>query len=363
MSRYLSIASPIVSGKEIRAVKRVLKSGNLVSGEEVLNFENEFARVISVKYAIAVNSGTSALHLSLLALGIGPGHEVIVPSFTFAATANAVALTGATPIFADIDPHNFCLSLKDIYSKVSAKTKAVIPVHLFGHPADLIELSKFCRDNNLYLIEDAAQAHLAAIDGKNVGTIGDIGIFSFYPSKNMTTGEGGMVVTNSYELDERVRLLRNQGMKKKYENVVVGLNNRMTDIQAAIGREQLKKIDKWIHIRKKNALRYNQQLSALQPSVITEGIRHVYNQYTIRVPKEIRGGLVDFLQEKGIQTAIYYPTPLHKLPIFDVGDSLPESEKASTEVLSLPVHPRVRSKDVDFISDCINYFLHNKGLR
>ena len=218
---------------------RVLRSGRLVQGQEVAAFEEEFAAIVGGRTCVAVNSGTSALHLGLLAAGIGPGDEVIVPSFTFAATANAVAMTGATPVFADIEPDTFCLDPDAVAAAVTSRTAAVIPVHLYGHPAPWDGLAGVAERHGLLLLEDAAQAHAASYDGIPVGALGDVAAFSFYATKNMTTGEGGMVVCQDEDVARRVRLLRNQGMEQRYRNEIAGLNNRMTDLAAAMGRVQL----------------------------------------------------------------------------------------------------------------------------
>ena len=248
--KMINVASPDIGRKERKAVDKVLKSGGLAQGPQVLAFENEFsAAVVSNFRSIAVNSGTSALHIMLLAYGIGKGDEVIVPSFSFAATANAVALTGAKPVFVDIDPKTFCIDPKAVDAAVTHKTRAVMAVHLYGMPANMNELISVVNKYDILLFEDAAQAHGASIDGNMVGTFGDAAAFSFYPTKNMTSGEGGMIVVYDETIDRRCRMLRNQGMEKRYQNELIGLNNRMTDIHAAIGRIQLKKLKKYNNYR------------------------------------------------------------------------------------------------------------------
>ena len=230
-------AKPLVGELERVAVDRVLASGMIAQGPEVAKFEAEFSdQLVAGTECVAVSSGTAALHVGLLAAGIGPGDEVIVPSFTFAATANSVALTGATPVFADIEPDYFCLDVASVRASITGRTKAIMPVHLYGHPADMAALSSLADEFGLVIFEDAAQAHGAAIDGKPVGSFGVFGAFSLYPTKNMTSGEGGMLSTGSAELARKVRLYRNQGMERRYENEVIGFNLRMTDVHAAIGR-------------------------------------------------------------------------------------------------------------------------------
>ena len=355
--RLIPIARPQVGFAERRAVNRVLKSGGLAQGPEVAAFEEEFsASVVDGRPCVAVNSGTSAQHLGLLASGIGPGDEVIVPSFTFAATANAVALTGATPVFADISRDDFCLNPESVEAAISPKTAGIMPVHLFGHPAPLMRLKKIAETHQLELFEDAAQAHLASLGGRKVGTVGRFASFSFYPTKNMTSGEGGMVVCEDEELARKVRLLRNQGMDKPYENEVVGFNNRMTDIHAAIGRVQLKRLPAWTERRQRNARILDSALRGLDTPVTQPDAVHVYHQYTIRVPQN-RSVVVQELREKhSIGTGIYYPIPNHLLPSlngFPRVDDLPNTIRASEEVLSLPVHPGLRRRHLNRISEAV----------
>jgi dTDP-4-amino-4,6-dideoxygalactose transaminase len=291
------------------------------------------------------------LHLSLLALGIGPGDEVIVPSFTFAATANAVALTGATPVFADIDLDFFTISPLSIQKLITKKTKAVLPVHLYGQPANMPQILQICKSNNLFVVEDAAQAHLAKINGKPVGTWGDVGCFSFYPTKNMTSGEGGMIVTRSPDLLKQVKLLRNQGMEIKYENEIVGFNNRMTDLNAAIGRVQLKKLRDWNKKRQTIADFYDKNLElVIKPKKVLD-YEHVYHQYTIRIENDKRDTIAEELFKLGIGTGIYYPKPVHTLKAYGLDLDLPNTTQASRECLSLPIYPDL---DVTNLSKIVN---------
>jgi len=254
MVQPIPAAKPIIGKEEREAVDRVMQSGMLAQGPEVAAFEQEFgAALVAGRSCVATNSGTSGLHLGLLAAGVGPGDEVIVPSFTFAATANSVALTGATPVFADVEPTYFCLDPAAVEAAITEKTKAVMPVHLFGHPANMTALQAIADKHGIQIYEDAAQAHGATWNGAQVGTFGEFAMFSLYPTKNMTSGEGGMNSVANADIERRMRLLRNQGMLKQYENELVGLNNRMTDLHAAIGRVQLTKLAGWTKQRQENA--------------------------------------------------------------------------------------------------------------
>ena len=348
-------ARPLIGEEERHAVDRVLASGGLAQGPEVVAFEQEFGvAAVSGAHCVAVNSGTSAQHLAMLAAGIGPGDEVIVPSFTFAATANSVALTGATPVFVDIDADTFCMSVAAARDALTDRTKAIMPVHLYGHPADLPGLLNLCQEFDLVLIEDAAQAHLASIEGRPVGTWGLAGSFSFYPTKNMTSGEGGMVSTNDADLARTVRLLRNQGQERKYHNEIVGFNNRMTDIHAAIGRVQLAKLAGWTKQRQANAAFLDESLRGVVTPVVAPGAVHVYHQYTIRVVGLDRDEFAAQLAERGVGTGVYYPVPNHRLPAFARHLDLPETERAAREVLSLPVYPSLTEPELVHIVESVN---------
>ena len=353
MSRAIPAAKPIIGPGEREAVDRVLASGLISQGPEVASFEDEFRTLVGGVECVAVNSGTSALHLGLIAAGIGSGDEVIVPSFTFAATANAVALTGAIPVFADIDPDTFCLAPGAVRSAVGPRTAAIMPVHLYGHPAQMGELRAIADDHGLALFEDAAQAHGALYDGRPVGSLGTFGAFSFYPTKNMTSGEGGMVTTSDPRLARQVRLLRNQGMESRYKNEIVGFNARMTDIHAAIGRVQLAQLPAWTAARQANAAFLNANLFGVVVPPVRAGATHVYHQYTIRVERE-RDAFVAALAERGVGSGVYYPTPTHRLPSFGLDVDLPETERAAREVISLPVHPGLSEQDLHTIADTVN---------
>jgi dTDP-4-amino-4,6-dideoxygalactose transaminase len=350
----IPVARPLIGDEERAAVDRVLRSGMVVQGPEVAAFEEEFAALVDGRPCVAVNSGTSALHLGLLAAGVGPGDEVIVPSFTFAATANAVALTGATPVFVDIEPDYFCVDPAAVAAAVTSRTVGIMPVHLYGHPADMDALRAVADRHGLALFEDACQAHLARWRGRPVGAFGDVAAFSFYPTKNMTTGEGGIVVCADEAVARKVRLLRNQGMERRYANEIVGFNTRMTDIAAAIGRVQLTKLAAWTEQRQRNARYLDTELATAAPDVVVpkvaEHAEHVYHQYTVRVPE--RDEVQERLSEAGVGTGVYYPIPIHRLPSYiDRAGSLdlPETERACREVISLPVHPSLSSVDLDRI--------------
>ncbi|GAA2235080.1 DegT/DnrJ/EryC1/StrS family aminotransferase [Rarobacter faecitabidus] len=359
MNDFIPPAKPIIGDEERAAVDAVLRSGMVAQGPQVKAFEDEFsAALVAGRECVAVNSGTAGLHLGLLAAGIGPGDEVIVPSFTFAATGNSVALTGATPVFVDIEPDYFCLDPKAVAAAITDRTAAILPVHLYGHPFDAPALRKLADERGVRLFEDAAQAHGASLNGQQVGTFGDFAMFSLYPTKNMTSGEGGMVSATP-EIAHRVRLLRNQGMERQYANELVGFNARMTDIHAAIGRVQLGKVGGWTEQRQANAAYLNEHLAGLDgvttPPVAPGGV-HVYHQYTIRVAED-RDRIVTALREEwAVGSGVYYPIPNHRLESlakFAPGLELPETEKAAAEVISLPVHPSLSEADLERIATAV----------
>ena len=353
--KSIPISNPQIGRGEIRAVTKVLKSKNLSQGPVVSDFEKNFSKYVEDRYCIAVNSGTSALHLSLLAFDIKKGDEVIIPSFTFAATANVVALVGATPVFVDIDPESFNIDTSIIEPLITKKTRAIIVVHLFGLPAVMTKIKTLADKYKLIVIEDSAQAHLASINNKYVGTFGDAAAFSFYPTKNMTSGEGGMIVVADKQAERICRLLRNQGMETKYMNEIPGYNLRMTDIQAAIGICQLKKLEQFNEARVKNAdfLSTNIKSSQVKLPFVPTGFKHVFHQYTVRI-KQNRDVVSKFLSESGIGNGVYYPIPVHKLKTFNLNLNLPESELASKEVLSLPVRPGLSRKQLKKIVSVFN---------
>ena len=354
-NEFIPAARPIIGEDERRAVDAVLRSGQLAQGAEVAAFEEEFSKVLlDERSAVAVSSGTTGLHLGLLAAGLGPGDEVIVPSFTFAATANSVALTGATPVFADIEPDHFCLSAESVKAVITERTAAIMPVHLYGHPANMDQLQQVADDRGIQLFEDAAQAHGASINGRRVGTFGAFAMFSLYPTKNMTSGEGGMVSTGSPEIERRLRLLRNQGMEKQYQNEIVGFNARMTNLHAAIGRVQLTKIWGWTKRRQDNAAFLSENLTNVVVPKVAEGVEHVYHQYTVRIAEDRDGVVAALRDEFQIGSGVYYPIPNHRLPSFNRKEDLPATEAAAKEVLSLPVHPSLSQDDLERIVTAVN---------
>jgi len=354
MTTMIPAAKPIVGAEERAAVDRVLLSGMMAQGPEVAAFENEFSSVVAGRHCIAVNSGTSGLHMALVAVGMKAGDEVIVPSFTFAATANSVALTGATPVFVDIDPRTFNVDPAAIEAAITPRTRAIQPVHLYGQPAAMKEIMAIAAKHNLLVIEDAAQAHMAALDGVPVGAFGAAGVFSFYPTKNMTSGEGGMISTASDEIARQCRLLRNQGMEKRYENEVVGFNTRMTDIHAAIGRVQLTKLAGWTEQRRSNAKFLDENLKGVVVPYVAPGAFHVYHQYTIRVVGHDRDAFSAEMTKRGVGNGVYYPIPVHQLPSFKHTFDLPETTSAAAQVLSIPVHPSLSQGDLETVVSVIN---------
>ncbi|GGS21107.1 MULTISPECIES: DegT/DnrJ/EryC1/StrS family aminotransferase [Actinokineospora] len=352
---FIPAAKPIIGDEERAAVDAVLRSGMLAQGAEVAAFEQEFSQVLlDGRAAVAVNSGTAGLHLGLLAAGVGPGDEVIVPSFTFAATANSVALTGATPVFADIELDHYCLSPEHVASLVTERTKGIMPVHLYGHPANMPALAAIAEKHGIALYEDAAQAHGASLDGRRVGTFGTFAMFSLYPTKNMTSGEGGMVSTGDADVERTLRLLRNQGMERQYENELVGFNARMTNLHAAIGRVQLTKVGGWTETRRANAAFFDANLTGVGVPAVADGAVHVYHQYTITVPEDRDGFVKALKDEHQIGSGVYYPIPNHRLPSFDRVEDLPNTEKAAAVVVSLPVHPSLDDEDRERIVNAVN---------
>ena len=355
MTEFIPPAKPIIGDEERAAVDRVLRSGMIAQGPEVKAFEEEFAEHFRLGRAcVAVNSGTSGLHLGLLACGIGVGDEVIVPSFTFAATANSVALTGATPVFADISYDDFCLDPVSVEGAVTERTRAIMPVHLYGHPAKMVELQQIADRHGLMVFEDAAQAHGASLNGTPVGAFGSFGMFSLYPTKNMTSGEGGMVTAANDEVERCLRLYRNQGMLQQYRNEVVGLNNRMTDIHAAIGRVQLTKVGAWTRQRQENAAFLSANLEGVITPPTLPGAVHVFHQYTVRVADD-RDGMAAALKEQyNVGSGMFYPVPNHRLKPFQSPVDLPETERAARECLSLPVHPSLNQGHLERVVEAVN---------
>ena len=353
----IPIAQPLIGDEEKTAVMNVLNSGMLASGPRTEEFEKKFAEYVGTKYAIATTSGTTALHLGLLALGITHGDEVILPAFSFIATANAPLFCDAIPIFCDVDPRTFNIDAEQIKKLITKKTKAIMPVHLYGQAADMDPVEDIAEKYGLYVIGDACQAHGATYNGRQVGSFGDLECFSFYPTKNMTTGEGGMITTNNEEFAEVALSLRNHGREKTkwgYEHGRLGYNYRLTDIGAAIGLEQLKKLPKNIELRKKNAHYFNTHLSNVEIPHVIPGAQHAYHQYTIK--SKNRENLIQNLKKNEIGYGIYYPQPLHTYKHLKkyAHKELKTSELLANQVISLPVHPALKSEDLQRIVSVVN---------
>lgn len=351
----IPIAKPLIDEKEIEEVVKVLKSGMIAQGPRVAEFEEKFAEYIGVDYAVAASSGTTALHLAMLAAGIGKDDEVITTPFSFAATGNCVLYVGACPVFVDIDPQTYNLDPNKIEDAITDKTRAILPVHLYGQPAKMDEINRVARDNDLVVIEDAAQAHGALYKRKKAGSLGSMGCFSFYPTKNMTTSEGGIITTDNQEMADNARILRAHGEKERYSHVVLGYNFRMTDIAAAIGLVQLEKLGDFNERRLENAeylTEHLKEIPGLEAPFVLEEVRHVFHQYTIRVGEGKRDDFMKFLTESGIGTGIHYPIPIYQQKLYkdlNFSANCPEAEKAAKEVLSIPVHPGLSVEDVEKI--------------
>lgn len=355
--RVIPIARPVVGPEEEQAVLDVLRSGQLAEGPRVRAFEEEFAAYIGTRHAIAVNSGTAALIVALQANGIGPGDEVITSPFSFIATATSIIACGATPVFVDIDPFDLNLDPEKVEDAITDATKAIMPVHLYGHPARMTELAEIAGENGLALIEDAAQAHGAEHAGRRAGTFGT-GCFSFYPTKNMATGEGGIITTDDDEVARLCRIIRNHGQEVRYRSDYFGLNWRMTDLAAAIGSVQLRHLEDWNEARIANATKLSTLITSVDTPRVREGDRHVFHQYTVRLTGD-RAAIQAALQEAGVGTAIHYPMTINRQPIMrqlGIGQDadVPVAEAAAEAVLSLPVHPSLTDEDIEHIATAVN---------
>ncbi len=332
-----------------------MRSGRLRQGKKTEEFENAFAERVGAQYAIAVSSGTAALHIAYLAK-LEPGDEVLVPSFSHISTASMVHFAGCKPVFCDIAPRTFTLDVGDAQKRLTKKTKAIVPVHLFGNACDIDGIVDFAKEHDLKIIWDAAQAHGTKYKGRDVGSFDELVTYSFYPTKNMITGEGGMITTNDPELAERCRLLRSHWQTEKYYHPKLGFNYRMTDVEAAIGLEQLRKLDQFVQRRRENAAYLTEGLSKIQgiiPPFVPEGVEHSYHQYTLLLDLHksncTRDEFVEALKDEGIGTGVHYPKPLHKQPAFEAmlgNNSLPVSEEISNRILSLPVRPGLGEEEL-----------------
>jgi len=353
----IHIAKPIIGEEEKKAVSKVLDSGIIAYGPKTKEFEKEFARYVNSKYAIATTSGTTALHLALLSIGIKEGDEVIVPSFSFIASANTIIFCNAKPVFCDVNPKTFNIEIDELKKLITKKTKAIMPVHLYGQPAEMKPILEIGKEKGIVIIGDAAQAHGAQYHNKRIGSISDLECFSFYPTKNMTTGEGGMITTNNHDIYNKLLSIRNHGREKTkwgYNHGRIGYNYRMTDIAAAIGSEQLKKLDKFNDKRIENANFYNEELKGVETPFLINKVKHVYHQYTIKCKK--RNMLIKELEKNEIGYGIYYPKPLHQYShLKQFGHKkLKVSEKIVKEVISIPVHPSIKKEDLEKITNVTN---------
>jgi perosamine synthetase len=362
----IPINLPKIGEEEVQAVIKVLRSGMLTSGlgtgPQVTAFEKSFADFACAKHAVAVNTGTAALHSAVLAVGVKQGDEVILPSFTFVATAEAVVLAGAKPVFADIDPKNYNLSQLAVEKVVTKKTKAIMPVDLYGFSADMKPLLEIGAKHGLVIVEDAAQAHGTTYEGKPAGAFADAACWSLYASKNITTGEGGVVTTNNDQIAETLRMIRTHGEKAKYSSLMLGTNYRMSEIQAAIGNVQLQKLSSFVAKRRQNAIQLTKILTKSSKLVLPHESKdrlHSWYLYTAKLKdctEDERNHLVEGLKKKGIGAEVYYINPVHQMPFYreNFGTAkLPETEKASKQVFSLPIHPLVTEDQIQFIGETV----------
>ena len=351
----IPIARPQMGADEKQRVWEAMASGSLAQGPRVAEFEERFAEMVGVPHAIATSSGTTALHVALLGFGVGEGDEVVTVPFTFIASANSVLYTGARPVFVDVREDDFTLDVDQLAGAITPRTKAILPVSLYGQPADLPAIAEIAERHGLEIVEDAAQAHGAAIGERRSGSWG-AGTFSFYPTKNMTTGEGGMITTADAAFAERVRLLREHGMKVRYHHEIVGYNFRMTDLAAAIGLAQLPKLAGYNERRRAIAARYDRELRGVLTPRVRPGVTHVYHQYTIRVRG--RDAFAERLRERGVGSAIYYPIPVHRQkPFVALGyeaQRFPVTDRLTEQVLSIPVHPSLSDDEVDTVIGAVN---------
>lgn len=354
----IPINIPLIGKEEISAVHSVLKSGGLTSasqygGKNVQELERAIRNLVKSRYAVAVNSGTAALQAALYSLDIGHGDEVIVPSFTFVASANAIASTGAKPVFADILRENFTIDPESISKRITKKTKAIMPVHLYGNVAHINSIKDIAKKNNLYVVEDAAQSLGSTFKGKHSGTFFDLGCYSLYPGKVVTSGEGGIIVTNNRKLYDKLLMIRNHGMIHGYDSKVFGLNLRLPEISAAIGKIQIKKIKNFIKLRTRNANQLSKLVSDLNIQIPIErkGEKVNWSLYTVAIKN--RNKILKKLHSKGIGAAVYYPIPVHKIPSYKTKTKLVNTEWAANHVLSLPIHPKVTTKNIHFIGRTI----------
>lgn len=356
----ISISSPDIRAEDIEQVVEVLRSGSITQGQKVSEFEKEFAKYTGAKHAVAVNNGTSALQVALMAASLKKGEPVLTSPFSFIATGNSVILAGGEPKFCDIDINTYCLDPAKIQR--SQKTRIIMPVHLYGHPANIKEIIEIANKNDQIIVWDAAQAHGAKFDGLPLGSFNHLSCFSFYATKNMTTAEGGMIITNDEGLAQSMRMIRNHGSERQYYHVMLGHNFRMTDINAGLGVSQLRRLDSNIEKRRQNAKLYNEIFSNFSAISIPRELKdcnHSYHQYTLRFDNStLRDKIKDYLYSNGIDARVYYPIPIHLQPFYKntygyKGGEFPVAEYASQSVLSLPIHPRLTDEQIMFIGESV----------
>lgn len=356
----IPLSKPFLSSRELSAVARVLRSRHLAAHHEVSKFEEEFAAFVGARHGVATSSGTAALYVATRCLDLLSSDEVIVPAFSFLASSDVVLLSGATPVFADIDQKTFTVDPVDIDRKITKRTKAVVVVHLYGHPADMERIEQIARVRKVTVIEDCAQAHGAKVGHRLVGSFG-IGCFSFYATKNMTTGEGGMIVTSDRAIADRARLLRCHGYKKSYQQEFLSLNFMMNEMEAAIGRVQLRKLDRMNRLRREIAAFYDTHITnpLIEKPVEKKGYTHAYHQYTLRV-KNGRDRFREYLQSQHVETNVYYPLTLPDQLVYQKlgykSKTFPESQRAAYEVLSIPIHPGLTNQERRYVVNAINNY-------
>jgi len=365
LRKMIPVNMPQIGREEIQMVSKVLKSrvltGRFGSGPMAKQLEKGFAKFVKAKHAVAVNSGTAALHLALWVAGITTNDEVILPSFTFISSAEAVALTGARPVFVDINPQTYNIDPEKIEAAITGKTRAIVPVDLYGLSAEMDAIKEIAEKHNLTIVEDAAQAHGASFKGKPPGSFATMACWSFYASKNMTTGEGGMITTNNDQYADALRFMRSHGETQEYVSTMLGHNYRMPEIEAAIGIAQLKKLPTFIEKRRRNAKLLTEKLVGTKRVVLPtepKGYRHSWYLYTVRIRKgygKVRDKIVDDLRKQGVGAAVYYHIPIHQMPFYRQFGKyrLPKTEKIAQQVFSLPVHPSVTAKDIDCIVESV----------
>jgi dTDP-4-amino-4,6-dideoxygalactose transaminase len=356
-AQYLTIKQDIDKG-----IQTVIDETSFIGGPSIKAFERDFASLLGVKHCIGVANGTDAIYITLKMLGVGPGDEVITTAASWISTSETISQTGAKPVFVDIDPETFTIDAQLIKSKITAKTKAIIPVHLYGHSAEIRIIQAICKENNLYLIEDCAQSHLSEDDGKYVGTFGDAATFSFYPGKNLGAyGDAGAVITNDDRLAEKLRMYANHGALKKHQHQIEGINSRLDTIQASILAAKLPHLKKWTQQRIDNAAKYTSRLQGvegLKVPTVRRGTLHSFHLYVVRTEK--RDALKDFIEKRGVQTAIHYPTALPNLPAYQylnhTKEDFPIASRYQNEILSLPMFPELSDEQIDYVCSTIKDF-------